>query len=189
MKTTNSNGNGYAAVQNGIVTTLDRIGDVALARPAAFLAERLEQQTAALSEKARFEATAALLNAAMSRYVALVFEPLADGTPAGVDPVTGFVRIKAPWASNSYKSWGLRRGEQAVLLAYLKYWQRRADYAAPIFLYSASSNRWSVNLNRYPDLRAALAVVQHGVLTAEGVAEIERSERAREARRRRKKQP
>lgn len=184
MTTTHSNRNGYAAVQNGVVATLDRIGAVALARPAAYLAERLEQQTAALSEKARLQATAELLNAAMLRYVALVFEPLADGTPAGVDPITGFVRIKAPWATNSYRFWGLRRQEQGVLLAYLKYWQRSTEGAPPIFLYAASSNRWAVNLRRYPDLRAVLPVVQAGILTAELVAEIERSERAREAQRR-----
>ena len=187
MATMSSNGN--TAVQNGIVSTLDRIGDVAVARPAAFVERRLEEQTAALSQKQRYEATAHLLNAALSRYVALVYEPLADGTPAGLDPVNGTVRIRAPWASNSYRTWSLRRQEQTVMLAYMKNWQRSTKGAPAIFAYDPAINRWTANLTDYPDLRAALAVLRVGVFTAELVAKIEQHERARDARRRTKGRP
>lgn len=173
-------------VRNGIVSTLDRIGDVAVTRPAAYMERRLEEQTAALSVKQRYEATAHLLNAALSRYVALVYEPLADGTPAGIDVVTGTVRIRAPWASNSYRTWSLRRQEQIVMLAYMKNWQRSTKGAPAIFHYDPAINRWQADLVAYPDLRAALAVLRSGVFTAELVAKIEQYERARDARRRAK---
>lgn len=181
--------NGSSAVQNGIVATLDRIGDVSIARPAEYMQRRLEEQTAALSVKQRYEATAHLLNAALSRYVALVYEPLADGTPAGIDPVSGTVRIKAPWASNSYRAWSLRRQEQIVMLAALKHWQRATTGAPPLFRYNRVTNRWQANLDDYPDLRSALAVLRNGVFTAESVAHWEQSERARDARRRTKGRP
>jgi hypothetical protein len=181
-----TNGNGFTAVQNGITATLDRIGDIAVARPATYVAQRMEERTAALSERQRFEATAALLNAALSRYTTLVFEPMDDGTPAGVDPVSGFVRIKAPWTTNSHKSYGLRRQEQIVMAAYMQHWQRSTRGAPPLFEYNPTCNRWAANLVAYPDLRAALNVLQVGVFTADLVAKIERHERARDARRRRK---
>ena len=184
MATMSSNGN--TAVQNGITATLDRIGDVAVTRPTAYVERRLEEATAALSVKQRYEATAHLLNAALSRYVALVYEPLADGTPAGLDPVNGTVRIRAPWASNSYRTWSLRRQEQTVMLAYMKNWQRSTKGAPAIFRYDPAINRWQADLVAYPDLRAALAVLRVGVFTSELVAKIEQHERARDARRRTK---
>lgn len=180
--------NGSTAVRNGILATLDAIGDVAIARPAEYLQHRLEEQTAALSVRQRYEATAALLNAALSRYTCLVYEPLDDGTPAGIDP-NGVVKVRAPWASNSYRAWGLRRQEQIVMLAYLRNWQRSTKGAPAIFRYDPAINRWTVDLANYPSLAAALAMLQPGPFTAELVAKIEHHERARDARRRRAGRP
>lgn len=178
--------NGNTAVHNGIVTTLGAIGDVAIARPAAFVERRLEEQTAALSVRQRFEATALLLNAALSRFTVLVWEPLGDGTPAGVDPISGFVRVKAPWASHSYKAFGLRRAEQATMHRYMHHWSSTRRGAPALFLFDATALRWAANLTDYPDLAAALAVLRNGVFTAELVAKLEHANRAADARRRRK---
>lgn len=183
MATMNSNG---AAVHGGIVTTLNAIGDVSIARPAAFIERRLEEATAALSVRQRFEATALLLNAALSRFTVLVWEPLADGTPAGIDPISGFVRVKAPWASHSYKAFGLRRGEQATMHRYMHHWSNTRRGAPALFLFDGAALRWAANLAQYPDLAAALAVQQRAVFTAELVAKLEQANRAADARRRRK---
>lgn len=117
----------------------------------------------------------------------LVYEPLDDGTPAGIDPVSGFVRIKAPWTTNSHKSYGLRRQEQIVMAAYMQHWQRSTK-SAHIRAVPVQPNVQS--LGRQPvlsDLRAALGVLQAGAFTADLVAKIERHERTRDAARRRRK--
>lgn len=182
MATMSSNRN--TAAQNGIVSTLDRIGDVAVAKPAAFVARRVEEQTDALSVVQRLTATAHLLNAVLSRFTALAYEPLRDGTPAAIDTVTGIVGIPAPWATNSYARWGLKRGEQATMRRYLRQWQFDRTAAPALYFYNRQVNRWCANLEDYPDLRAALRVLERGLFTAEIVAQMERTERAADARRR-----
>ena len=165
--------------QAAAVATLDRIADVGLARPALYIERRLDERAAEMSEVARAAAVAALLNRALLRYGEICWEPI-DGKPAGLDWATGRCLRPAPWTTTSYRTWGLRRGEQMVLLRYMRLWSAQPAIP-PVWTYARASKRWYGNLGDYPTLRAVVTTLQRGIVEAGAVIDLERQLRAKDA--------
>lgn len=176
----NTNGKTFVnGAQAAAVATIERIADVGLARPALYIERRLDERAAEMSEAGRAAAVAALLNRALLRYGEICWEPVGD-KPAGLDWVTGRCLRPAPWTTTSYRAWGLRRIEQAVLLRYMRLWAARPAIA-PVWIYDAGTMRWFGNLRGYPDLRSVVTVLQRGIVTPEAVIDLERKIRAKDA--------
>lgn len=170
--------------QRAATETILRAADMGMARPAAFVASRIEERTIKTSNAQRIAAIAALLHRTLQDYTVLVYDPLPSGRPSGIDPVTGLLQIPAPWTTTSHRKWGLRRSEQAILLAFLRKWERKPKLP-PIFLYADESRRWCANLGDYPTGRAVEPVFRSNLFPVDTVADIERAERAKEAARQR----
>ena len=176
----NTNGNSFAnGAQAAAAATIERIADVGLARPALYIERRLDERAAQMSEAGRAAAVAALLNRALLRYGEICWEPV-GGQPAGLDWVTGRCLRPAPWTTTSYRAWGLRRIEQAVLLKYMRAWSARPA-VAPVWVFDGVTMRWFGNLRTYPDLRSVVTVLQRVLVTADVVIEIERLIRTSDA--------
>lgn len=175
-------------IETALTKTLDRIGDVAIARPAQHLAQRLDTRSTVQSAAAQAAATAALLNATLLEFTRCVYEP-APGSmvPAGIDRGDWRLLLTAPW-SNHYQDWGLRRYEQRMLRMYLFAWQERPA-RPPVFVFSQDTLRWHANLTDYPTFRAAGAAVKDVIPAAAVVdyrAELRAEQRVRLARKRTK---
>lgn len=170
--------------QRAASETMLRAADLGMARPAAYVAARLENRTAIASEAQRLGAIAELLNRTLQDYTLLTFDPLPSGRPSGFDHVSGIVRIPAPWTTASHRKWGIRRGEQAIMLRYMHLWAARPTIP-PIYIYAPELRRWCVALGDYPTIDQAGPIVQRGIFTADAIAKIEHAIRADEARRKR----
>lgn len=184
----NTNAKGFVnGAQAAAVATIERIAEVGLTRPALYIERRLDERAAELSEAGRAAAVATLLNRALLRYGELCWEPIGN-RPAGLDWVTGRCLLPAPWTTTSYRTWGLRRIEQAVLLRYMRLWSSRPAIP-PVWYYDASTKRWYGNLSDYADLPSVVAVLQRGIVNSVAVIDLERKIRvndlARKARTRR----
>lgn len=172
--------------QRAAADTILRAADLGLAKPAAFVASRIEERTIRTSEAQRIAAIAALLHRTLQDYTTLVYDPLPSGRPSGIDPVTGLLQLPAPWTTTSHRKWGLRRSEQAILLEYLRKWERRPKLP-PLYLYADESRRWAANLGDYPTLAAVEPVFQANLFPVDLIADIERGVRAKEAARQRER--
>lgn len=175
----NTNGKTFVnGAQAAAVATIERIADVGLARPALYIERRLDERAAEMSEVARAGAVAGLLNRALLRYGEICWEP-SEGRPAGLDWVTGRCLRPAPWTTTSYRAWGLRRAEQAVLLTYMRLWSAQPT-VAPVWRYDVVTMRWLGNLAAYPDLQSVVTLLQRRAIDAGAVIELERHLRAKD---------
>jgi hypothetical protein len=175
----NTNGKGFVnGAQAAAVATIERIAEVGLARPALYIERRLDERAAEMSEAGRAAAVAALLNRALLRYGEICWEPVGN-KPAGLDWVTGRCLLPAPWTTTSYRIWGLRRIEQAVLLRYMRLWSARPAIP-PVWVYDAATKRWFGNLQGYTDLRSVVTILQRGIVSVEAVIDLERKIRAKD---------
>jgi hypothetical protein len=172
--------------QRAATETILRAADLGMARPAAFVASRIEERTIKTSEAQRIAAIAALLHRTLQDYTALVYDPLPSGRPSGIDPVTGLLQLPAPWTTQSHRKWGLRRSEQAILLEFLRKWERKPKLP-PLYLYADDSRRWAANLGDYPTLAAVEPVFRATLFPVDTVADLERGVRAKEAARQRER--
>lgn len=170
--------------QRAATETILRAADLGMARPAQFVASRIEERTIRTSEAQRIAALCALLHRTLQDYTALAYDPLPSGRPSGIDPVTWLLQLPAPWTTTSHRKWGLRRSEQTILLEFLRKWERRPKLA-PLYLYVAESRRWAANLGDYPTLADTQPLFQGELFKPDLIADIERGCRAREASRQR----
>ena len=153
--------------------TMIRAADLGLARPSAYVTERLLQRATIQSETQRMTAIAELLNRTLQDFTCYVYDPLPSGKPSGFDPFTGIVAIPAPFTTTSYKRWGLRRSEQAIMMGFMRNWQARPKLPA-IYLYAPTIRRWLVNTSDYPTIAEAGPIVAKGLFFADIIAQIER---------------
>lgn len=170
--------------QRAAADTILRAADLGMAKPSAYVASRIEARTIRTSEAQRIAALAALLQRTLQDYTLMLYDPLPSGRPSGIDAVTGLLQIPAPWTTASHRKWGLRRSEQAVMLAFMRAWEKRPRLA-PLFLYGEENRRWYANLGDYPDRAAVQPVIMQELFTVDLVADLERGCRAQETKRKR----
>lgn len=170
--------------QRAAADTILRAADLGMAKPSAYVASRIEARTIRTSEAQRIAALAALLQRTLQDFTLLIYDPLPSGRPSGIDAVTGLLQIPAPWTTASHRKWGLRRSEQAVMLAFMRAWEKRPRLA-PLFLYGEENRRWYANLGDYPDRAAVQPVIMQELFTVDLVADLERGCRAQETKRKR----
>ena len=118
-------------------------------------------------------------NEAMSAFLSLLYayDRAAEDWP-NIDAKTGVILIPTPFSSRSYRKWGLRRTESAVLrlhLVELEAAARRGEGEAPAVLYDGLINKWLINLGDYPSRRAAMAWIKRHELTAKRYRELSKA--------------
>ena len=129
-----------------------RVGEMRVAEaPGAYLKERVAAVAANLSLSGEVARQCAVINEALLKAVALLYEKDADGAWANVDCITYRIRVPMPWGSVGWRLWGLRQWEGRVLRSLLI---RRAQVGQgavrpALFDYNAEGNTWHLDVQSY----------------------------------------
>lgn len=105
-----------------------------------------------LSRTGAAQATAELLNEAVNKLIAMLYQVDSDGVRANVD-VDGRIEIPCPWGSAGRPRYGLRRTEGDTLRKYVQF---LAEQRRPTPLFTFDAGRWWLNVFDYPDREKAL---------------------------------
>lgn len=113
---------------------------------------RAADVSATLTRRGAAAATAELLNEAVNKLIALLYEADSDGHPANVG-IDGRIEIPCPWGSVGRPLYGLRRTEGDSLRRYVQF---LAGQRRPIPLFTFDNGRWWLNVYDYPAKDQAL---------------------------------
>jgi hypothetical protein len=146
----------------------DRKPEIRGSKPREYVVQRLADSAAQLSRAGVMQARVELVNEALCRLTALLYETDSDGVLCNLDRLTYRLRIAAPWGDRGYKVWGLRRWEARILSAILR--DRQAAFRPnagrpPLFVYDPATRYWSLNIGDYESLQAAQWYLQKGAVS------------------------
>ena len=136
----------------------------ALPEPDPHVRRRMADAAEALNLAGRMAAHVELANEALTRFALLLYVQDTDNHWANIDGRTGRVLLPAPWGSDGWKRWGLRKWEaetmRAIMLA------RVADHKRPaLFDYSPLTRSWFLNAADYPNVEACNHYLKRAAVT------------------------
>ena len=157
--------NGNGTILSTHVERLDKISSAVLRSGRRRAADTAIQ----MSQRGAHKAAADRCNAAALKLIELAFEEDDCGRcNVGIDG-TFNQRISMPWSSRNYGRYALQRTEAAILKLHV---DRLQDAnVPPLFIYFGESKRWSVNVEDYGDLAAAVGYWRRAQLNAKRYAD------------------
>jgi hypothetical protein len=164
--------NDLQPLQRAVIDAIEQGRAVATANVDRYAQRRLERAEQ-LSQRARLEALAGVLNTALWRLWALAWEEV-DGVPVGFD-AQGTLAVGVPWSWRSGPKYGLRRGQSMLLARFVKEWTAMpldAHRWTPIY-FAPKTTRWCVNTRDFATFGAGVDIMAHAV-TAAALARLER---------------
>jgi hypothetical protein len=144
---------------NGVLANLDRKPEISHADPERFVG--LRGAAAALSRRAVDASVCELLNEALSRLVALLYESDGGGL-ANVDGLTGRILVPLPHGKNGHAHWSLKPSEANTLRDILFGWQEEGN---SLLFYEWTRHSWFLNLSGYGTLGIAKAWLRSHQIT------------------------
>lgn len=130
-----------------------------------FAAQRTTEAATALSRKNELQVYAEIMNEALFKLTAMLYEQAADGEFANVDPVNGRILVPVPWGNDGWSAWGLRNWEAIVLRNILR--QRMlSEKILALYGFSEKTNRWHMDIKTYRTYEAAFRYLQQYPITA-----------------------
>jgi hypothetical protein len=120
------------------------------ANPPAAVRQRIQSAADELNRVGLMAMRVELVNEALCRFTALLYEKDTDGAFANIDSPTGRLLVCAPWGSAGWKLWGLRNYEARVLRAALM------ARLGKDCLFDYGSQAWFLNRQDYRTLAMAL---------------------------------
>ncbi len=141
---------------DALIKTLDRKADILEAMPALHVPLRSVAES--LTRRNLAGARAELLNEALQRCTAVLYDMDASSQLCNVDEATGRILLPVPWGRAGHRKWGLRYTESLVLRLILMAHQGTHERGKrpALFLYDADARTWSVNLIDFPTVEAAI---------------------------------
>jgi hypothetical protein len=131
----------------------ERKEQISTAAILAYGRQRAHDAAAQLTRRGHAAASAELANEAVTKLIAILYQPDTDGLPCNFDLATGRLLVPAPWGSVGRPLYGLRRTEGDTLRRYMQFLE---DQARPPRLFFFEVGSWHVNVWDWPTATDAL---------------------------------
>lgn len=138
---------------NDIVKVTSSALNVMNARVDAYARRSTLRQVNDLSRKALMVAEADLAQAAIERWLEVLYD-VHDGVLCNVDS-SGVVLVPPPWSRTRHNDYGINSSQAVILLRVVKLYSQIPKRMRPYF-YNIDTQRWHLNLVGFPTLQSAL---------------------------------
>lgn len=148
-----------------ILNIVDRKAEIRnLAHPTPMIKQRMAVAAQELTRAGNAAIRVELVNEALCRFTAMLYERDQDGVWPNIDIRTYRLLVAAPWGSAGWKRWGLRKWEARIMRGIML--GRVTDKRRPcLFDYNTEARTWYLNGIDYPVFDAAQHYLSRAPIT------------------------